>query len=52
MNHLKTNYVSPECETYAIATEGVLCASGELWYEQGGRGSFNYGVDDNDDFGW
>ncbi|MBQ8484398.1 MAG: hypothetical protein IJ504_08860 [Bacteroidales bacterium] len=36
MNHLKTNYVSPECETYVLAAEGVLCASGEMWYEQGG----------------
>ncbi len=52
MNHLKTNYVSPECETYVLAAEGVLCASGEMWYEQGGRGSFDYGVDDSDAFGW
>lgn len=52
MNTNVNAYVSPKCETYALATEGVLCASGEMWYEQGGRGSFDYGVDDKDDFGW
>lgn len=52
MNHLKTNYVSPECETYVLAAEGVLCASGGGWYDAPGRGSFDYGVDDSDDFGF
>lgn len=56
MNSTKNNnaYVSPECETYALAAEGVLCASGggSSWYDAPGRGSFDYGVDDTDDFGF
>lgn len=51
MNDVKYSYVSPQCEIYSLATEGVLCASGE-WYNAPGHGSFDYGVDDDDDFGW
>jgi len=50
MNDVKSKYVSPECDVYVLAAEGVLCAS--MWYENGGRGSFDYTVDDTDDFGW
>lgn len=53
MNDVKSNYVSPGCDTYMLAAEGVLCASGGgSWYNAPGHGSFDYGVDDTDDFGF
>lgn len=39
-------YESPQTTVIGMASEGVLCASGDdLWYEKGGSGDFTYGTD-------
>jgi hypothetical protein len=51
---MKTNasmgdrYQAPELSVLEIKAEGVLCASGDKWYEQGGQGNFGYGTETDD----
>lgn len=51
---MKTNvlkgaaYKSPELSVLEIKTEGVLCASGDAWYERDGQGDFTYGTETDD----
>lgn len=41
-------YQSPKLSVMEVMTEGVLCASGDKWYEQGGQGDFGYGTETDD----
>lgn len=43
----KSTYLSPECETINVSTEGVLCASGDKEFLNG-----NETFEDLKDFGW
>lgn len=51
---MKTNvskgaeYMAPELSVLEIKSEGVLCGSGDKWYEQGGQGNFGYGTETDD----
>lgn len=45
-------YISPELSALEIESEGVLCASGDKWYERGGQGNFDYGTETDDDWGY
>ena len=47
-NLFGATYQSPELSVLEIKTEGVLCASGAPWYEQGGQGDFGYGTETDD----
>lgn len=49
-NFVGDAYQSPQLSVIEIKTEGVLCASGEKWYEQGGQGDFGYGTETDDDW--
>lgn len=42
------DYKSPRLSVVDFKTEGVLCASGDVWYRQGPAGDFNYTVDTDD----
>lgn len=41
-------YQSPELAVLEIKSEGVLCASEDKWYDNGGEGNFDYGVGNDD----
>lgn len=44
-------YESPSLSVVETVTEGVLCASGgEMWYDRGGRGNFDYGTENDTDW--
>ncbi len=45
-------YETPTLERIEIQTEQGFAASGpELWYEKGGEGDFNYGVESDETWG-
>ena len=50
---MKTNltgaaYQAPNLAVLEIKSEGILCASGDNWYEKGGQGDFGYGTETDD----
>ena len=46
----KLFYESPSAETVTIHPEGMICES-DPWYEKGGEGNFNFGIEDDPLFG-
>lgn len=46
--NLQGGYQAPRLWVVDFKTEGVLCASGDVWYRQGPAGDFNYTVDTDD----
>ena len=41
-------YRTPDLTVLEIGTEGVLCGSGDNWYEKEGKGDFTYGIETDD----
>ena len=41
-------YTAPNLRILEIKDEGILCASGEKWYEKEGQGDFNFGLETDD----
>ena len=41
-------YESPDLAALEIKSEGVLCASGDKWYEKGSQGDFTFDLETDD----
>lgn len=47
----KKHYNSPELNEMQLEVESGIAASVTLWYEQGGKGDFDYVVTEDDQWG-